>query len=219
MTVGIYALINDEKLIVRRGVLRRSDLRRVLKSTDYPEDKHDFLLLLMKKFELCSPLDDEMNEWLVPELLPKKGPKPGPEFYPKTTLFFEYHYETLLPHGLTPRFISRTYPRIVDELRWRTGVVVDWMGAKALVRADADKKRVEIRVSGKELMRQECLHWVSGHFPRTQFGSIALLLESPSCPPLNLITAVFPAVLLSVSVRSPPAFAMPPPIQLAPAFH
>ena len=164
VTGGIYALINDDKIITRKGVLKRSDLKRVLKAADYPEDKHDFLLLLMKKFELCFPLDDEMNEWLVPELLTKKGPKPGPEFDTKTALFFEYHYETLLPHGLIPRFISRAYTRIVDAMHWRTGVVVEWAGAKALVRADGDKKRVEIRVSGDQNARQECLEWVRWHF-------------------------------------------------------
>ena len=164
VTGGIYALINDDKIMERRGVLRRTDLKRVLKAADYPEEKHDFLLLLMKKFELCFPLDDDVKEWLVPELLGKKGPKLGPEFDPKTALCFEYHYESLLPHGLIPRFISRAYTRIVDGLHWRTGVVVEWRGAKALVRADADKKRVEVRLDGKEAACQEALYMVRRHF-------------------------------------------------------
>ena len=164
VTGGIYALINDDKIMERRGVLRRTDLKRVLKAADYPEEKHDFLLLLMKKFELCFPLDDDGKEWLVPELLGKKGPKLGPEFDPKTALCFEYHYESLLPHGLIPRFISRAYTRIVDGLHWRTGVVVVWGGAKALVRADADKKRVEVRLCGEVDACQEALELVRGHF-------------------------------------------------------
>ena len=164
VTGGIYALLNDDKIMERRGVLRHSDLARVLPKTDYPEDKHDFLLLLMKKFELCFPLDDDGKEWLIPELLGKKGPKLGEEFDPKNALCFEYHYETLLPHGLIPRFISRAYTRIVDDLRWRTGVVVEWAGAKALVRADADKRRVELRLNGDEKPCREALGWVRGHF-------------------------------------------------------
>jgi len=164
VTGGIYALINDSKIMERRGVLRRSDLARVLSKQDYPEEKHDFLLLLMKKFELCFPLDDDGKEWLVPDLLSKKGPKLGKEFDPKTALCFEYHYESLLPHGLIPRFISRTYTRIVDDLRWRTGVVVTWKRARALVRADVDLKRVEIRLHGPSEDMREALNHIRNHF-------------------------------------------------------
>lgn len=164
VTGGIYKLINDDKIMQRRGLLRRTDLARILPKTDYPEDKHDFLLLLMKKFELCFPLDDDGNEWLIPDLLSKRAPKTGDEFDIKNALCFEYHYETLLPHGLVPRFISRIYTRIVDECRWRTGVVVTWTGAKALVRADTDKRRVEIRLAGKLDSCQKSLEHIRIHF-------------------------------------------------------
>ena len=164
VTGGIYALINDRTIMERHGVLRRSDLARVLPVEDYPKEKHDFLLLLMKKFELCFPLDDEQEEWLVPDLLSKKGPKLGKEFDQARALCFEYRYESLLPPGLLPRFISRAYTRVVDDLRWRTGVIVTWAGAKALVRADMDAKRVEIRLHGSSADMQEALVWVRGHF-------------------------------------------------------
>lgn len=164
VTGGIYALLNDRKIMERRGVLRRSDLARVLKQQDYPAEKHDFLLLLMKKFELCFPLDDEGREWLVPDLLGKKGPKLGAEFDERVALCFEYRYDGLLPPGLIPRFISRAYTRIVDDMRWRTGVVVAWKGVGALVRGDGDKKRVEIRLAGIDPNMPEALDYIRSHF-------------------------------------------------------
>ena len=164
VTGGIYSLINDDKIMERRGVLRHSDLARILKAQDYPADKHDFLLLLMKKFELCFPLDDEGKEWLIPELLTKKGPPLSKEFDPAKALCFEYRYDSLLPHGLIPRFISRTYTRIVDSLHWRTGVVVTWKGLNILIRADTDSKLVEIRLQAAWTDVPGALNWVRGHF-------------------------------------------------------
>jgi hypothetical protein len=43
-------------------------------------------------------------------------------------------------------------------------VVVEWAGARVLVRADMDKKRIELRVSGEETKCPEALDWVRGHF-------------------------------------------------------
>lgn len=164
VTGGIYKIINDDKVMQRRGLLRRTDLPRILSKAEYPEDKHDFLLLLMKKFELCFPLDDDGKEWLIPDLLSKKGPNLGGEFDVKKALCFEYHYEALLPHGLIPRFISRAYTRILDDCRWRTGVVVEWSGAKALVRADNDKRRIEIRAVGSLAGCQQVIEHIRDHF-------------------------------------------------------
>ena len=54
--------------------------------------------------------------------------------------------------------------RIADSLHWRTGVVVIWKGTKVLVRADADTKRVEIRLQGSSVDAPDALEWVRGHF-------------------------------------------------------
>ena len=148
VTTGIYRLLNDDAIRKRRGLLKPSDLDRVLPEKDYPKDMHVFLLRLTKKFELCFPLDEEGRDYLIPELLGKKQPKLNDEFGVDNCLCFEYHYGSLLPEGLLPRFIVRAYTRIVDDLRWRTGVVLEWKGARALVKADEEDRQVLIRVRG-----------------------------------------------------------------------
>ncbi len=149
VTEGIYRLLNDERIRQRSGVLRPADLGRVLDPKHYPVAMHDFLVRLMKKFDLCYPLDDEGRDYLIPELLGKKQPKLWDEFAIGKCLCFEYHYGGLLPEGLLPRFIVRAYTRIVDDLRWRTGVVLSWGNARALVKADEAERQVLVRVHGR----------------------------------------------------------------------
>jgi internalin A len=150
VTTGIYRLLNDDAIRRRRGLLKPADVARILPARDYPKEMHDFLLRLMKKFELCFPLDDEGREYLIPELLGKKQPALGSEFDIESSLCFEYHYGSLLPEGLLPRFVVRAYTRIVDDLRWRSGVVLEWKGARALVKADEAERQVLIRVTTKD---------------------------------------------------------------------
>jgi len=149
VTTGIYRILNDSLVRKKRGLLRPGDLARILSDVDYPLDMHDFLLRLMKKFELCFPLDEEGKGHLVPELLGKKQPKLADEFEISKCLCFEYHYGSLLPEGLLPRFIVRAYTRIESELLWRTGVVLGWKGARALVKSDEHDRVVLIRVHGE----------------------------------------------------------------------
>jgi internalin A len=164
VTTGIYKLLNDESIRRRRGLLRVTDLARVLPETDYPVSMHGFLLDLMKKFELCFPLDDEGREHLIPELLGKKQPPLGEEFDMEKCLCFEYRYDSLLPEGLLPRFIVRAYTRIERDLRWRSGVVLGWKKARALIKADEADRQVLIRVHGTLDARRELLSLIRQHF-------------------------------------------------------
>lgn len=146
VTAGIYKILNDIDVKKRHGILSSGDLGQILNHEEYPHDMHDFLLRLMRKFELCFPLDDEGRDYLIPELLGKKQPRLGDEFDISKCLCFEFHYGGLLPEGLLPRFIVRSYTRIDADLRWRTGVVLSWKGARALVKADEHDRVVVIRV-------------------------------------------------------------------------
>jgi len=167
VTTGIYKLLNAEKLARDRGVLRLDTLGALLPAEDYPAEKHEYLLELMRKFKLCFafPNDEKDHRYLVPELLDKQEPDLGGEFDPpdgKGTvngtgcLSFEYHY-AIPPEGLVASFIVRTHSLSEKQARWRSGVVLEWEGSRALVKADGAEKKVVIRVKGADAERRRRL--------------------------------------------------------------
>ncbi len=167
VTGGIYSLLNDSELATRHGLLTLQDFARVLPVEEYPPDTHAFLRELMGKFELCFPLGEHQDEYLIPELLSQQEPDAVGALDVNQSLAFSYHYPRLLPHGLVPRLIVRLYPLIDDELRWRSGVVLEWFKARALVKADSDDRSVRIRVHGDKTRSRELLAII-----RTEFDTL-----------------------------------------------
>ena len=77
---------------------------------------------------------------------------------------FQYRYPVLL-EGLLPRFIVRTHVLSTEQPRWRTGVILDWEGNQALVKADNEAKRVFISVKGPtSRVRRELLSVIRHDF-------------------------------------------------------
>ena len=148
VTQGIYKILNAQKLAERQGELQLSDLQQLLPKDRYPDDKHLFLLELMRKFSLCFPFPDEPDRYLVPELLGKEQPEETTEFSPHDCLNFEYHYG-ILPEGLIPRFIVRSHTLSRGQQRWRSGVILAHEDCKALVTAQPADRRVIMRVKGE----------------------------------------------------------------------
>lgn len=164
VTEGIYALLRAGHRQRLDGVLTPADLRTVLDPKLYPSSKHDFLLRLMEKFQLCFRLPGQQERYLVPDLLHENQPdikalleSPG--------LGFRYQYE-VLPEGLLPRFIVQTHLHSESQaqLRWRTGVVLERDRCLAVVRADQREQRVDIHVTGPEARRRELLAVVRAAF-------------------------------------------------------
>ena len=120
----------------QQGELSIRDVAAILDPASYPQERHPFLLELMRKFELCFRFPDEDERYLIPQLLPKEQPEEADAFDAQSCLNFEYHYPTLLPEGLLPRFIVRTYVLSADEPRWRSGVILRFEGHRALVVGD-----------------------------------------------------------------------------------
>jgi internalin A len=145
---GIYNVLNWPDLAVQCGVLRPHDLGKVLDAADYPRGKHFLLLNLMRRFEVCFEYpEDPQGRYLVPQLLGKEQSAMCGEFDTRECLNFQYRYRSL-PEGLLPRFIVRTHALSAPPGRWRTGVVLDFEGNRALVRADAQAREVSISVAG-----------------------------------------------------------------------
>jgi internalin A len=147
VTIGVYKILNAPLLQEKKGVLSLSDVEGILDGNAYPREMHRFLLDLMKKFELCFSFPGDDTDYLIPELLDKQEPAEAADFEVGACLNFQYHY-ALVPEGLLPRFIVRTHVLSEGQPRWRTGVILRFEEARALVKADSAEKTVVISVSG-----------------------------------------------------------------------
>ncbi len=173
VTGGIYKILNANRLEKQKGEISLKDLPAILDAKDYPKEMHGFLLDLMKKFELCFDLEGRDGVYLIPELLDKQQPDEANDFDPAECLNFQYHYP-VLPEGLLPRFIVRTHVLSDDETRttrWRTGVILRLEENLALVRGDAQERRVLINIKGPVAGRRRLLSIIRANFDRIH-GSI-----------------------------------------------
>jgi internalin A len=181
VTNGIYKILNAKELADRKGEIELYSLAGLLDRNDYPTNMHSFLLDLMRKFELCFPLGDGTpGRYLIPELLDKQEPEETKEFDPQKCLNFHYQYP-VLPEGLIPRFIVRTYSISAGLARWRSGVIVDFDGNRALVKGDAQEKKVSISVSGPAPGRRNLLAIIRADLERIH-GDIAKLQPRAMVP-------------------------------------
>jgi internalin A len=157
VTNGIYKILNAKKLADRKGEVELNGLAALLDQNTYPVRMHNFLLDLMRKFELCFPVGDSASgRYLIPELLDKQEPEETKEFNFHNCLNFQYHYP-VLPEGLIPRFIVRTYSMSEGLVRWRSGVILKFEGNHALVNGDAQDRKVSVSVSGPAPGRRNLL--------------------------------------------------------------
>jgi internalin A len=158
VTGGVYAVIralsvaaNDGQLAVSDmpRVLREAEELKVLKATDYPPETHQFILELMRAFQLCYASEEEEGKpvrYLVPELLSEFEPE-MPEPWEQAPVRLRYRYE-VLPPGLLPRFIVRTHALSDGAPHWRHGVVLRHAEAAALIRAETDRPELYAFVLG-----------------------------------------------------------------------
>jgi internalin A len=126
---------------------------------------HRFLFDLMKKFELCFTFPDDDAHYLIPDLLDKQEPPDTEEFLRDDCLHFEYRYP-VLPQGLLPRFIVRTHALSTGLPRWRSGVILEFEGNRAMVKADVEAKRMSICVTGPVAGRRRLLAVIRSDFER-----------------------------------------------------
>lgn len=148
VTGGIYKILNSKKLEANHGEMHLRDASEILPVKTYPEKMVRFIFDLMKKFDLCFSFPDDESHYLIPELLPKNEPDETANFDLEKCLNFQYHYP-VLPEGIMPRFITRTHHLTEGARWWRSGVILQFEGCRALIKADAvDKKEVVISISG-----------------------------------------------------------------------
>ncbi|MGB9927179.1 MAG: COR domain-containing protein [Methanosarcina sp.] len=148
ITEAVYKIIDSTELIESDGILKISCLRSIL--VGFPTNKYSFIINVMKKFELCYEIDE--GTILLPQHL--KIQEPNFDFNYETSLkaFIEYDF---LPKSVMPRFIVKMHKDIKDDLRWRTGVVLNdkEFNSFAVVKLDYEAKIINIYVNGNKQRR------------------------------------------------------------------
>ncbi len=170
VTLGIYALFDDEALVKRGGVLSRPEMATILNKRGYPVEHERIIEEVMRRFDLLYDSSEHGDEhrMLIPLMLHEKEPKiDWPE---KATLKFVYQYE-VMPAGLVPAFIARMNKSIsktisafredkqVDPV-WRYGCVLDIKNCHVRVIGDREARRILISVAGTEPLQREALDQV-----------------------------------------------------------
>lgn len=150
ITEAVYRIINSPLVATSKGLLKRTDLKDILKKKfkddfEYPLDKHDYIIDLMKNFEICYSVND--NDVLLPGLLDVEEPEYG--FNKKNSLNFIIKYD-FLPKSIFPRFMVKVHKSL--DIQWRTGLLMmdDHTDARALIIVNEDEKMIDISVNGEE---------------------------------------------------------------------
>lgn len=161
---GVYTLINDSEVKdKRRGQFSFEDLKRLLPIDRYPRDKYSFLIELMEKFKLCYPVRKYKDTFLLPDLFSDIEPH-GVWLEEDKGLRFRFDYGSFPPDLFMAQFIVERFADIVEEKRWRSGVVVSDGRCQAIVRRAFSNEYIEIEVIGPEKQRRGYLHELLGVF-------------------------------------------------------
>jgi len=148
VTEAVYKIVTSKALADKTGILSIEDVGKLLDSIRYPSHKRNYIIALMKKFELCYELDKQ-DEILVPDLLPVEQPDFTFDFHDAIRFVMQYEF---LPKTIMAKFIVRMNRDIKQQLRWRTGVVLENQQFKtiAVIKADDEAKKIFIDVNGQQ---------------------------------------------------------------------
>jgi internalin A len=150
-TEAVFKMLDDET--VKQDNMARFDAldcRRVWRDSQWA-DKHDELLALMEKFELCYPLHDERTaKWLIPQLLPQEKPVVLFDWPRKDGLVLRFKYQ-FLPKGLVSRLTVRKQRYVkTPDLCWASGAYFEHNGAQLLAEIPQEGDQIVLRTRGRE---------------------------------------------------------------------
>lgn len=146
---GVYSIINDS--IVKdeaKGKLHIGDLERILPKNIFPKSRHAYLLELMKKFNLCYTSKDQRDIYFIPDLF--EDIEPYFEWDREKSMHFRYNYDDFSPDAFITRFIVEMSQDILDDKRWRSGVLISNGSCKAKVYQTFSKNYIHIEVIGNK---------------------------------------------------------------------
>ena len=158
VTGAIYKLLNDASLIRAGGQMDRISMQAslaALPGNRYPDTKKDFIIAMMRRFEICFAFDGEQDRWFLPDLLHKDEVDTGDW---TGAVAFRYQYR-VLPTSIIGRLMVRLHSYIARHCLWRTGAKFKDGPCEALVRSDPEDARIDIYIRGGS--KQERLHFLT----------------------------------------------------------
>ena len=146
---GVYAIVNDSKVKDEaKGRLHVKDLERILPKKKFPKGRHNYLLELMEKFNLCYAAKDQRDIYFIPDLF--DDIEPDFEWDGDESMHFRYNYDDFPPDVFMARFIVEMHQDIQDEKRWRSGVFISNGSCRAKVYQSYRKNYIHIEVMGNK---------------------------------------------------------------------
>ncbi|MCD4650672.1 MAG: GTP-binding protein, partial [Candidatus Cloacimonetes bacterium] len=168
-TNAVYCLLENHTIQDNNGRFLCSELPKYF-SGKYEDKLYPVFLELMRKFELCFPIDNGKG-YIIPELLPQDKPKNLRWTY-KNNLKVVLKYK-FLPNGIITRLTSRNYKDIGKHDYWRYGVAFQIEDAVVMVREIRLEREIKIYISGKQ--KNEMLFYVLN-----EIAEINRTLQNPS---------------------------------------
>ena len=164
VTKGVYQIITSPTLLKRKGILNARDINRILDADLYPGAKEkSYIMDIMERFELCYPMPEERETFLVPGAFPKDRPKRiNWNYRSDSVLRFQYHYD-VLPSSIISRFIVKLNNYIRNRDYWRNGLIIQKDGCEAFITADPEERKIFIEIGGKGNKR-DLLALIRGQF-------------------------------------------------------
>ncbi len=131
-TEGVYAVLDSQPVKQeQKGKFSRADAVRIWEAKEREKGeaifkgKHDELLQLMLKFEICYRLPETADFYIAPQLLPAQEPEISLQWPQKESLHLIFRYG-FMPKGLMSRLIVRLnhYIKNHKEEAWQTGAIL-----------------------------------------------------------------------------------------------
>ncbi|WP_397364047.1 COR domain-containing protein [Olleya sp. R77988] len=150
LTKAIYELINSLVIQKNKGLFSSKDLKIYLNEEKYPIEKHNEILSLMEKFEICFKIIGSDNFFIIPTLL-QVSPNSNLEiadFENINSLKLEISY-TYMPSGIIERLICRLNSYIEGYNYWKFGVVFNTEINRGLVVSNRVDRKIRVFIVGE----------------------------------------------------------------------
>jgi len=144
LTEAVYTIINAPSL-ANHGKLLKNQLVNLLNNQLYPSHKHDYLLELMKKFELCFALDQQT--FLLPDLFPVHEPDFDFDSQPAIHFILDYDF---LPKSIFTRLVVRMHHSIKNNLYWRNGIVLFDQTYQTTALIETHQQQLKLHIQGEK---------------------------------------------------------------------
>ncbi len=151
-TDAAYKVLNDRHIRANYGRFDHKDLVRIWNEGDHINKRNE-LLELMMRFQLCYPLPDTTNSYMLPQLLDNNPPRQvWDEWDDHNKVSLRYRYPDFMPKGILTRLIVSMHKYIANangqDLVWQTGVVLEQNSTRARAIEYYDQRKLEIQIIG-----------------------------------------------------------------------